>query len=83
MKWVELSKEGELLTFTVVHNAPKTFSFQVPYVVGIVKLKEGPKIMAILDVKPNCARIGMKLHMTLKEHVFGQKIYCFKGVDST
>ena len=47
METVELGKEGEIQTFTVVNIAPE--GFLPPYVVGIVKLDEGPWVMGNVE----------------------------------
>jgi uncharacterized OB-fold protein len=40
MEWIDLPQEGELFAFTsVMVGAPKGFEDDVPFVVGIVKLK--------------------------------------------
>lgn len=44
MEDVNLSGNGEILTYTTVHVAPPGFEDQVPYNMVIVKLDEGPKI---------------------------------------
>jgi uncharacterized OB-fold protein len=58
MAWEEMSGQGQLLAFTVVHIAP-TFMIEAgydrknPYCAGIVRLAEGPAISAqILGVDP-------------------------------
>lgn len=46
MEEIELSREGKIDTFSVLHvGAP---GFPVPYVVGYVKLPEGPKVFTII-----------------------------------
>ena len=43
----ELSGEGELMTFTVIRIPPE--DYEAPYIVCIVKTKEGPWIIGRLD----------------------------------
>lgn len=47
LAWIEASGEGTVYTFTVMHRAPSpVFSGQTPYVVALVDLAEGPRMMA-------------------------------------
>lgn len=47
LAWVEASGEGTVYTFTIMHRAPSpAFSGQTPYVVALVDLAEGPRMMA-------------------------------------
>lgn len=45
---VELCKRGEIVTFTVVNVAAEGRQNEVPYIIAIVKLDEGPWIMGNL-----------------------------------
>jgi uncharacterized protein len=48
-----LPDQGVLVTWTVLHVAPKGFAGQTPYVVGIVELDGGVRVTAqIVDVDP-------------------------------
>ncbi len=55
--WVELSGDGVLYAYTVVHIAPAGFTGQVPYRVGIVDLAEGLRIACAIrpdgDIAPD------------------------------
>ncbi len=70
-EWVEFSGKGSLHTFTVIHVAAKRFLNDAPFVVGVVQLEEGPRIMArIVGVDPNKPEIiktGMPLKVTFIE----------------
>lgn len=68
VEWQELSGQGTLLTYTVIHVPPSSFVARGfgkdnPYCVGIVRLKEGPQISAqILGVdpkRPDQIQVGM------------------------
>jgi uncharacterized OB-fold protein len=57
-----LSGEGELLTFSVIHVAPTGFGDDVPYVVGIVKMKEGVQVTGqVVDCDHAKLTIGTKV----------------------
>jgi len=68
MKWIELKPKGRLLTYTVIHVAPKQFEALSPYPVGIVKLEDGPQILGMIrDVEPDKLKIGMTLTMNFEK----------------
>lgn len=51
---IESKGEGILKSFTIIYVAPPKLSSIAPYVVGIVKLDEGPSLMGrIIGVDPN------------------------------
>ncbi len=62
LKWVELGKRGELLTYTVIHVAPTQFQSMVPYIVGVVRLKDGLKLPGMIrGIEPEEIKVGMEL----------------------
>ena len=64
LKWVEIGKRGELLTYTVIHVAPTQFQSMVPYVVGVVKLKDGLKLPGMIrGIEPEEIEVGMELEV--------------------
>jgi uncharacterized OB-fold protein len=64
---VALSREGTLETYTIIHVAPSQFVDQVPYAVGIVRLKEGVAILAqIADCDLKNLKVGMPLKVEFR-----------------
>jgi len=62
LKWVQLKGLGKLQTFTIIHVAGQQFQAMIPYIVGIVKLHDGPRLPGILrDIKPEEVKVGMDL----------------------
>jgi len=62
LKWIPMSGKGTLLTYTVIHVAPKQFEKLTPYPVGIVKLTEGPQLLGMLrNIEQGQLKIGMPL----------------------
>jgi uncharacterized OB-fold protein len=60
VKWIEYSGKGTLHTFTKITAAPKGFNDIAPYVIGVVDLKEGGRLLAwIKDIPDNKIKIGM------------------------
>ena len=62
-KWVEVSKEGQLLTYTTIYVAPHQFQDIIPYAVGIIQLEEGLKIPGMIA---NLSGDDLQIGMTLK-----------------
>jgi len=61
LKWIEVKPKGLLLTYTVIHVAPKQFEALTPYPVGIVKLEDGPQLPGMIrGVTPDKLKIGMR-----------------------
>jgi uncharacterized OB-fold protein len=64
---IQLTEEGKLVTWTVIHVAPSDFSEQAPYVIGIVELQEGVRITAqIVDCEPEQLDFGMSVKRVLR-----------------
>jgi len=67
MDIVELSGQGKIQTFTTVYVAPEGRQDEVPYMIGLVELDEGPWIMGnLIDIDPSEATmelIGRRVKM--------------------
>jgi len=63
--WTEASGRGEVYAFTVCYRAPDAiFREDVPYVIAIIQLAEGPKMMSnITDCDPDSVEIGMPVEV--------------------
>lgn len=80
LEWHEFKGDGTLETYSILHVAPTFLKDNVPYIVGIVKLREGPMITGrIADVdatKSENIEIGMNVKIEfLKES--GKTILAF------
>lgn len=50
----ESTGKGRIQAFTVIYVAPKAFEEKVPYIVALIRLEEGVKIMGrIIGIDPN------------------------------
>ena len=64
----QLSGRGEVLSYTVVHEAAEGFEMQVPYVLALVRTVEGPVLTGqIVDLEPSAVRIGTRVHATFRK----------------
>ena len=82
MDWVELSGEGEIVTFTHIIVRPKSFQDQQPYTVAIAHLKEGVKALAWLrDVRRKDIKVGMKVKLVPRVSEEGRVTYEFRPAE--
>lgn len=57
---VEVSKKGKIVTFTNVSVAPEGRQNEVPYIIALVRLDEGPWIMGnLIDMDPALANMEL------------------------
>ncbi len=62
IKWIEFSGKGILHTYTKITAAPKGFNDIAPYIIGVVDLKEGGRLLAWLkDIPDDKIKIGMSV----------------------
>jgi uncharacterized protein len=66
-EWAETSTRGSVFTFAVAQFSPYE-DLPAPYVVGLVQLDDGPRIMTnIVDAEPSEVTIGMPVELTFIE----------------
>ena len=65
LAWRSVSGKGTVYSFTVVRRPPnKAFTGDVPYVLAIVELAEGPRLTTnIIDCAPDVVRCGMPVEV--------------------
>ncbi|MGV9868803.1 Zn-ribbon domain-containing OB-fold protein [Rhodococcus koreensis] len=64
VEWVKASGRATLYSYVINHLPGPGYADEVPYVIGIVELEEGPRVLAnILGVppEPSALSIGMPL----------------------
>jgi uncharacterized protein len=65
--WIALSGRGELQSW-VVYRRQYHHAFPVPFAVGLVELREGPRMeAALVDVEPGTLRWRMPLELAWRE----------------
>lgn len=88
MEWVELSGEGTLAAFTVVHIASAAmidagYGRKNPHISGIVQLAEGPfisaQIVGVDTSRPDQITIGTPLTVTFLERGEDEVVLAFSG----
>jgi len=67
--WIEATGRGKVYTYTIV-NRPPTVRFQedVPYVVALIELEEGVRMMSnVVGIDPEAVRIDMPVEVVFDE----------------
>ncbi len=82
---LELSHEGRVVTYTVVHVPPGDFLMEAPYVLAVVETPEGARMMIqVVDCDPAAVEIGMpvalEFRLIRKEGKSGILCYGHKAV---
>jgi uncharacterized OB-fold protein len=67
--WVEMSGRGTVYSFTVTHqNHAPGFRERLPYVLAIIELEEGVRLMAnVTGCEPGDVRIGMPVFVEYED----------------
>jgi uncharacterized OB-fold protein len=69
LRWEALSGDGSVHAFTIVHRAADPdLADALPYVVALIELAEGARLMSnIVDIHPDAIRIGMPVRVRVRE----------------
>jgi len=69
VEWVKASGRAKVLSFTIVYRpVTQAFAGDVPYVVALVTLDEGPQMMTnIIGCPPEQVKIGMPVRVTFED----------------
>lgn len=80
LDWVEASGRGRVVTYTIVHQAPfAAYAGDVPYVLAVIALAEGPQMMAnVVGVAPAEVRIDLEVEVTFEERAGGFRVPQFQ-----
>ena len=67
MEWEQSAGRGKVYSYTVVWR-PQTPAFDIPYVVAIIDLNEGYRMLSnIVDCDPSEVAVGMPVEVTFRE----------------
>jgi uncharacterized protein len=69
VEWVTASGRGKVLSFTIVYRpVTQAFAADVPYVVALITLDEGPQMMSnIVGCSPEKVQIGMPVEVMFED----------------
>jgi|SRR5690625_1581414 len=78
--WVQVSGEGTIYSFTIIEKAfNKYFSEKTPYIVALIDLKEGPRIMSnIINTDINQVKIDLPVKAVFNEKYGEYKLLQFQ-----
>jgi uncharacterized protein len=76
LEWIDSPGLGSVHSFSIVHRAPTpTFAARAPYVIALVDLDEGPRMMAnVLGAEAQCIAIGDRVRLTFEDRGDGALI---------
>ena len=82
LEWIQSKGTGTVHTFTVIHRAPlPAFASQVPYVVAMIELDEGPRMVAnILGEDARSVAIGDRVEVMFEDRGDGDCLPQFRRV---
>ena len=64
----KLAERGEVVTWTVIGNAPIGFEKYVPYVVALVELEDGCKLLSqVVDIDPAEISSGLRVEVVFRK----------------
>lgn len=67
LEWTEVSGEGEVYSFVVMHRAAIE-AFEAPYTIAVITLKEGPRILSdVIGIDPSEVKIGMPVKVDFED----------------
>jgi uncharacterized protein len=82
LEWTPSAGKGVIYSFTVMHRAPMpAFAGRVPYVVALIDLDEGPRMMAnILGDDALATKVGDRVAACYEARAEGSKVPQFRRV---
>ncbi len=80
LDWAPAAGKGVVYSYTVVRRAPsKQFADEVPYVLGLVELEEGPRILVRIEgCEPDDVRVGLPVEVAGPGDAAGRRLPPFK-----
>jgi len=73
LEWFEASGHARVITYTVVHQPPfEAYALDVPYVLAVARLEEGPQMMAnVLGIDSKRMRIDLPVRVIFEARAGG------------
>ncbi len=67
LEWFRSSGRGRLHTFVISHAAPKNSPLEAPFVIAIVELEEGPRLLTnLVGVEPDPRQIRCEMPVEIE-----------------
>lgn len=68
MEKFKFSGMGIVYSTTIVHEAHEQFEMQKPYIIALIELDEGAKVLGqVIDCEPNDVNIGTRVKSSLRK----------------
>lgn len=68
LDWKDVTGVGSVYSFTVVERAPAAYKDMVPYVVALIELDEGPRMMSWVKTSdPSSVKIDMRVRVSFEK----------------
>jgi len=70
VSWIECSGRGTLHTFVINHRPPRNYPVQEPFVIAMVQLDEGPRLLTNLigiEADPAAIRCDMQVEVVFDD----------------
>ena len=71
LEWRDASGRGAVHTFVITHKPARGYEDQVPYVIAVIELEEGPRMLSNLRTaetpSPENVRIGMPVEVVFDD----------------
>lgn len=80
LAWVEASGKGHIYSYTVVHHAMPPFKDQAPYVIAIIDLEEGVRMLSRIVGDRSEVAIGKPVSVVFEKVNDDLTLPCFKVV---
>jgi uncharacterized protein len=79
--WVEVSGRGRIYTHTTVRRGAGPWREVAPYVLAIVELEEGPRVMSnVVGCDPDALRIDQEVEVVFERAPSGGAVHRFRPV---
>jgi uncharacterized OB-fold protein len=66
VEWFTASGRASLHTYQIIHRGPPSFAREAPYVLAVVELEEGPRMMTnLVDVEPQPANLPVDMPLEI------------------
>ena len=63
----KLSEKGSVVSWTTIRNPPKDYEKYAPYVVALIQLDDGVRILSqVVDVEPEEMKTGMRVEAAFR-----------------
>jgi uncharacterized OB-fold protein len=79
LQWRKATGRGKIYSFTTTYVPTAGFEDKVPYLVGLIELDEGVRIIGnLINVKPENVKIGMPVKVTWEKLADDANYFAFE-----